>query len=64
MAQSIGADAVLCACSSIGGAMGKAAELITVPVLRIDEPMAKKQQNIPGLVLQLHLSLQLFRLEY
>lgn len=42
MAQSIGADAVLCACSSIGGAIEKAAELITVPVLRIDEPMAKK----------------------
>lgn len=42
MAQSIGADAVLCACSSIGGAIEKAAELVTVPVLRIDEPMAKQ----------------------
>ncbi len=40
-AQAIRPDAVLCACSSIGGVVEEAAEFLTVPVLRIDGPMAE-----------------------
>lgn len=35
-------DAVLCACSSIGGLIDDGRCLLPVPVLRIDEPMAEK----------------------
>lgn len=42
IAQTMGADAVLCACSSIGGIVEAGARLISVPVLRIDEPMAQQ----------------------
>lgn len=36
------ADAVLCACSSIGGVIEEGRDLLSIPVLRIDEPMAIK----------------------
>lgn len=42
MAASIGPDAVLCACSSIGGVVEEGRKLLDIPVLRIDEPMAEK----------------------
>lgn len=41
LAQSAGADAVLCACSSIGGIFEEGRALLSVPALRIDEPMAE-----------------------
>lgn len=42
LAQSAGADAVLCACSSIGGIFEEGRALLSVPALRIDEPMAER----------------------
>lgn len=42
LAQSAGADAVLCACSSIGGIFEEGRALLSIPALRIDEPMAEK----------------------
>lgn len=42
LAQTMKADAVLCACSSIGGALEEGGGLLTIPVLRIDAPMAEK----------------------
>jgi Asp/Glu/hydantoin racemase len=35
-------DAILCACSSVGGLLEKARSLIDVPALRIDEPMTRQ----------------------
>lgn len=34
-------EVILCACSSIGGLVDEGRDLVNVPVLRIDEPMAK-----------------------
>lgn len=42
MAQTAGADAVLCACSSIGGIFEEGRAVLSIPTLRIDEPMAEK----------------------
>ena len=42
LAQSAGADAVLCACSSIGGIFEEGRALLSIPALRIDEPMAER----------------------
>lgn len=41
MAQTIQPDAILCACSSIGGVMEEGSTFCSVPVLRIDGPMAE-----------------------
>jgi len=41
-AESAGADQILVTCSSIGPAVEAAANLIGVPVLRVDQPMADK----------------------
>ena len=41
VAQTIRPDAILCACSSIGGVMEEGATFTSVPVLRIDAPMAE-----------------------
>lgn len=41
-AQEAGADQILVTCSSIGAAVETAAGLATVPVLRVDQPMADK----------------------
>lgn len=42
MAETTKADAVLCACSSIGGVMEEGAALVRIPVVRIDEAMARE----------------------
>lgn len=42
MAATTKPDAILCACSSIGGLIDEGKELLSIPVLRIDEPMARK----------------------
>ena len=42
MAATTKPDVIFCACSSIGTLIDKGKELIAVPVLRIDEPMAEK----------------------
>lgn len=39
-AEAAGADRILVTCSSIGAAVEAAAELTSVPVLRVDQPMA------------------------
>ena len=41
-AESAGADYILVTCSSIGRAVEAAAALVSVPVLRVDQPMADK----------------------
>jgi len=41
-AESAGADQILVTCSSIGPAVEAAAQVIGVPVLRVDQPMADK----------------------
>ena len=41
LAESIGPDAILCACSSIGDLIDEAREFIRTPLYRIDEPMAR-----------------------
>ena len=41
-AETAGADRILVTCSSIGRAVEMAAELVTVPVLRVDQPMADR----------------------
>ena len=41
-AESAGADFIMYTCSSIGAAVETAAQLSTVPVLRVDQPMADK----------------------
>lgn len=42
LAASTGADAILCACSSIGDAFEEEAALTKIPLLRIDAPMAAR----------------------
>lgn len=42
MAQTARADAVLCACSSIGGIFEEGRKILSIPALRIDEPMAER----------------------
>lgn len=42
IAQEMGVDAVLSACSSVGAFADEADGLLSVPVLRIDEPMARQ----------------------
>jgi Asp/Glu/hydantoin racemase len=41
-AEAAGADFVLVTCSSIGPAVELAAKLVSIPVLRVDEPMADR----------------------
>lgn len=41
-------DAVLCACSSVGGMLEEAREFVSVPLVRIDEPMAKAAAQRSG----------------
>lgn len=41
IAQEAGADVILNQCSSVGEAALEAARLVTIPVVRIDEPMAR-----------------------
>lgn len=43
-------DAILCACSSVGGMLEEARELFTVPLCRIDEPMARAAAEREGSV--------------
>ncbi len=45
LAQKQKPNAILSACSSIGGLIEEAVEFSTYPLLRIDEPMAKKAVN-------------------
>ena len=45
-AQDAGADQILVTCSSIGAAVETAAGLASVPVLRVDQPMADKAVSI------------------
>lgn len=45
-AQEAGADFILVTCSSIGAAVEAAGTLTTVPVLRVDQPMADKAVQI------------------
>ncbi len=40
-AQEVGADVLLEACSSIGAVVPKARQILSIPVVRIDEPMAE-----------------------
>ncbi len=42
MAQTAGADVLLCACSSVGETVEEGRELVRLPVLRIDEAMAEQ----------------------
>jgi Asp/Glu/hydantoin racemase len=44
-AEDAGADFILATCSSIGPAVETAATLATVPVLRVDQPMADRAVN-------------------
>lgn len=41
MAATTGADGILCACSSIGELIEEGRELVPIPAMRIDEPMAE-----------------------
>ena len=41
-----GADRILVTCSSIGPAVEAAAQFVTIPVLRVDQPMADKAVNV------------------
>lgn len=41
-------DAILCACSSVGGMLEEARAMFTMPLLRIDEPMAKAAAEQEG----------------
>ena len=45
MAQTLKPDAILCACSSIGGVIEEGSSFCSVPVLRIDGPMAEAAVN-------------------
>jgi Asp/Glu/hydantoin racemase len=47
-AQEAGADQVLVTCSSIGEAIERAAALVEIPVLRVDQPMADEAVRIGG----------------
>lgn len=44
-AEAMGADAILNACSSVGEAFDVARQLVTIPTLKIDEPMAELAVN-------------------
>lgn len=41
-------DVILCACSSVGGLLEESRSFITVPALRIDEPMIRKAVSEGG----------------
>lgn len=41
-------DAILCACSSVGGMLEEARQFTSVPLIRIDEPMAEEAARRPG----------------
>lgn len=59
-AEQAGADFILFTCSSIGDAVEAAASLTTVPVLRVDQPMADKavqMGNKIGVIATLHTTL-------
>jgi Asp/Glu/hydantoin racemase len=45
-AETAGADAVLVTCSSVGAAVESARPLVSIPVLRVDEPMAEQAIGI------------------
>jgi Asp/Glu/hydantoin racemase len=45
-AELAGADLVMCTCSSIGPAVEMARPLLTIPALRVDEPMAERAVQI------------------
>lgn len=47
-AENIGADAILNQCSSVGGAVDIARNLLSIPYVKIDEPMAEEAVNIGG----------------
>ncbi len=59
LAQTMKADCVFCACSSIGGILEEGGGLLTIPVLRIDEPMAEQavQYTRIGVAATLHSTL-------
>lgn len=45
-AQDAGADLILVSCSSIGPAVDRARDLVSVPVVRVDEAMARRAVSI------------------
>jgi len=47
-AQQMGCDAILNQCSSVGEAVDVARELINIPYIKVDEPMAEKAAAIGG----------------
>ena len=47
-AQAIGADLIFNQCSSVGEAVDVARELINIPYLKVDEPMAEEAVRIGG----------------
>jgi Asp/Glu/hydantoin racemase len=47
-AEKMGADAILNQCSSVGEAVDVARNLISIPYVKIDEPMAEEAVNIGG----------------
>ncbi len=47
-AQDAGADLILVSCSSIGPAVDRARDLVSVPVVRVDEAMARCAVSIGG----------------
>ncbi|MCE5343438.1 MAG: aspartate/glutamate racemase family protein [Eubacteriales bacterium] len=47
-AQQMGCDAILNQCSSVGEAVDVARELINIPYVKVDEPMAEKAAAIGG----------------
>lgn len=60
LCQTTGADAVLCACSSIGGLVEEGSTLVGIPVFRIDEPMARLAAGYDriGVAATLHSTIQ------
>lgn len=60
LCQTTGADAVLCACSSIGGLVEEGSALVGIPVFRIDEPMARLAAGYDriGVAATLHSTIQ------
>lgn len=46
MAESLGVDAILNQCSSVGEAADIAAKMISIPIYKIDEPMAREAVQI------------------
>jgi Asp/Glu/hydantoin racemase len=47
-AEQVGADIILNACSSVGEVVEKAREQLVIPIVRIDEAMAKEAMNRGG----------------